>query len=183
MLESITVHGTAPPSGATDASTGSVFEHDEIERLPLNGGGLLSLLEMAPGTNVTPATRGEAGQFTTNGQRPNANYFTVDGVSANNGITAGGLPAQSTGGTLPALSAFGSMDSLISLEAMQEVRAQTSTTVAEFGRLPGAQHRAEQPGGRQRISRLDGVPPAARTAQRQRLVRQPGAGWTGCRCA
>ncbi len=138
MLESITVHGTAPTLDRDDASTGSLFEHEEISRLPLNGSGLLSLLEMVPGTNVTPATRGEAGQFTTNGQRPNTNYFTVDGVSANNGITAGGLPAQSTGGTLPALSAFGSMDSLISLDAVQEVRAQTSTTVAEFGRLPGA---------------------------------------------
>lgn len=138
MLETITVHGTAPMLERADASAGGQFEHEEIDRLPLNGGGLLSLLEMVPGTNVTPATRGEAGQFTTNGQRPNTNYFTVDGVSVNNGITAGGLPAQSTGGTLPALSAFGSMDSLISLEAVQEVRAQTSSTVAEFGRLPGA---------------------------------------------
>jgi hypothetical protein len=138
MLESITVHGTAPMLERNDASTGAQFEQDEIARLPLNGGGLLSLLEMVPGTNITPATRGEAGQFTANGQRPNANYFTVDGVSVNNGITAGGLPAQSTGGTLPALSAFGSMDSLISLEAVQDVRTQTSTTVAEFGRLPGA---------------------------------------------
>ncbi len=138
MLESITVHGTAPMLERTDASVGGQFEHEEIDRLPLNGGGLLSLLEMVPGTTVTPATRGEAGQFTTNGQRPNTNYFTVDGVSVNNGITAGGLPAQSTGGTLPALSAFGSMDSLISLEAVQEVRVQTSSAVAEFGRLPGA---------------------------------------------
>jgi len=137
-LETITVRGTTPMMERTDASTGGQFEHDEIERLPLNGGGLLNLLEMVPGTNVTPATRGDAGQFTTNGQRPNTNYFTVDGVSANNGITAGGLPAQATGGTLPSLSAFGSMDSLISLEAVEEVRTQTSTAVAEFGRLPGA---------------------------------------------
>src|SRR5205807_5948579 len=106
--------------------------------LPLNGRGLLTLLELAPGTNVIPATRGDAGQFTATGQRPNTNYFTVDGVSANTGVTAGGLPAQSTGGSLPALSAFGSMDSLISLEAVQEMRVTTSTSVAEFGRLPGA---------------------------------------------
>lgn len=138
ILESITVHGTAPMLDRTDASVGIRFEHDQIDRLPINGGGLLSLLEMTPGTNLIPATRGEAGQFTTNGQRPNTNYFTVDGVSANNGISAGGLPAQSTAGTLPALSAFGSMDSLISVEAVQEVRTQTSSAVAEFGRLPGA---------------------------------------------
>ena len=136
--ETITVFGASAPLDRSDASTGSLFDHEEISRMPVNGGGLLGLLDIVPGTNVVPATRGEPGQFTTNGQRPNTNYFTVDGISANNGITAGGLPAQSTGGTLPALSAFGSMDSLISLEAVQEVHAQTSTTVAEFGRLPGA---------------------------------------------
>lgn len=138
MNESITVHGTAPMLDRDDATTGGEFQHDQIDRLPVNGGGILTLLELLPGTNVTPATRGEAGQFTSNGQRPNSNYFTVDGISANNGITAGGLPAQSTGGTLPAVSAFGSLDSMISLEAVQEMRVQTSSTIAEFGRLPGA---------------------------------------------
>src|SRR3954452_11628416 len=136
--ETITVYGTAPLIGHDDASTGVRVDRGEFDKLPLNGGGLLNLLEFAPGTNVIPATRGDAGQFTATGQRPNTNYFTVDGVSANNGVTAGGLPAQSTGGSLPALSAFGSMDSLISLEAVQEMRVTTSTSVAEFGRLPGA---------------------------------------------
>ncbi len=99
---------------------------------------MLTLIELAPGAIVTPATRGEAGQFTATGQRPNTNYFTVDGVSANTGVTAGGLPAQPTGGVLPALSAYGSMDSLISLDAVEDFRITTSTSIAEFGRLPGA---------------------------------------------
>src|SRR6185369_10373408 len=116
---SITVLGTAPLIPQDDASAGSRIDREEIERMPLNGRGLLSLLETAPSANVTPATRGEAGQFTANGQRPNTNYFMVDGMSANTGVAAGGLPAQPTGGALPALSAFGSMDSLISLETMQ----------------------------------------------------------------
>ena len=136
--ETITVEGTAPMIEQDSAAAGIHTDRQEIERLPLNGRGLLTLLEMAPGSNVVPATRGDAGQFTVNGQRPNANYFTVDGVSANNGIAAGGLPAQSTGGALPALSAFGSMDSIISLEAVQDFHSVTSTSVAEFGRLPGA---------------------------------------------
>ena len=138
--ESITVYGNPPlfEREHEDASTGSRVERDEIERLPANGGGVLNLLELTPGTNITPATRGEAGQFSTSGQRPNTNYFTIDGVSANTGVTAGGLPAQSTGGAFPALSAFGSLDSLISLDAVEELRVTTSTSVAEFGRLPGA---------------------------------------------
>lgn len=136
--ETITVVGTAPLVTHEDGSTGTRLDRGDFDRLPLNGRGILTLLEMTPGTNVIPATRGDAGQFTAAGQRANANYFTVDGVSANTGVTAGGLPAQTTGGTLPALSAFGSMDSLISLESVQELRVTTSSSVAEFGRLPGA---------------------------------------------
>ncbi len=139
ILETVTVEGTPSPLDREDAAPETAFEHDEIARLPLNGGGLLQLLVAAPGTTVTPATRGEAGQFTTAGQRPNTNYFTVDGVSANNGVTAGGIPAQSTGGTLPPVSAFGSLDSLISPEVVDEFSIRTSSTGAEMGRLPGAQ--------------------------------------------
>ncbi len=139
MLETITVEGTPSPLDREDAARETGFEHDEITRLPLNGGGLLQLLDAAPGTNITPATRGEAGQFTAAGQRPNTNYFTLDGVSANNGVTAGGIPAQSTGGTLPPVSAFGSLDSLISPEVVDEFSIRTSSTGAEMGRLPGAQ--------------------------------------------
>ena len=138
FTDSVTVIGTAPTLERQDASTGGQFDADEIAHLPLNARGMLTLLELIPGTSVVPATRGDAGQFSTNGMRANTNYFTVDGVSANVGVSAGGLPAQATGGTLPALSAFGSLDSLISTEAMQEFRLQTSTTVAEFGRMPGA---------------------------------------------
>jgi len=93
VQETITVEGTAPPPGQEDASIGVRVFREDIQRLPLNGRGVLGLLELSPGTNVTPATRGESGQFTANGQRPNANYFTVDGASANTGVAAGGLPA------------------------------------------------------------------------------------------
>jgi hypothetical protein len=138
VQETITVEGTAPLTGQEDASIGVRVFREDIQRLPLNGRGVLGLLELSPGTNVTPATRGEAGQFTANGQRPNANYFTVDGASANTGVSAGGLPAQTTGGVLPVMSAFGSLDSLLPVEAVDELRVQTSNTVSELGRLPGA---------------------------------------------
>jgi hypothetical protein len=138
VQETITVEGDAPLIAREDASIGARVFHEDIQRLPLNGRGLLGLMELAPGTNVTPATRGEAGQFTANGQRPNTNYFTVDGASANTGVSAGGLAAQTTGGTLPALSAFGSLDSLLPIEAVEEFRLHTSAGVSDVGRLPGA---------------------------------------------
>ncbi len=136
--ETITVYGNSPALERPDASTATFLDRGDIERLPLNGRGLLTLFEFTPGANVTPATRGEAGQFSATGQRANTNYFTVDGVSANTGVTAGGLPAQSTGGALPALSSFGSFDSVIALDAIQDLRVTSSTSAAEFGRLAGA---------------------------------------------
>jgi hypothetical protein len=139
MQESITVEGLPDSKPVADAAVGTLITRDEIEHLPSSGRNLTSLLEFTPGTIITPATRGEPGQFTSGGQRPNANYFSVDGVSANTGVSAGGLPAQSTGGSLPAMTALGSLQGLLSLDAVDEFLVQTSTTAPDFGRLPGAQ--------------------------------------------
>lgn len=138
VLETITVEDAPTPLNRESSALATTLEREQIERLPLNGRGALGLIELEPGADIVPATRGDAGQFVAAGQRANTNYFTVDGVSANNGITAGGLPAQATGGTLPVLSAFGSLDSLISLDAVEEFRIQGAGNPSSFGRLPGA---------------------------------------------
>ena len=139
VQETVTVEGSAPLFNTGDASVQTVVGHEEIEHLPLDGQGLLGLIGLVPGAVVTPATRGEAGQFTVDGQRPNTHYFTVDGASANTGVSGGGLPAQATGGALPGMTAFGSLDSLLTPDALQEMRVQTSTSAPQFGRMPGAQ--------------------------------------------
>ncbi len=139
IQETITVEGSAPLFNTEEASVGTVVGRDEVEHLPLDGQGLLGLIGLVPGAVVTPATRGETGQFTVDGQRPNTHYFTVDGASANTGVSGGGQPAQSTGGALPGLTAFGSLDSLLTPDALQEMRIQTSTSAPQFGRMPGAQ--------------------------------------------
>jgi hypothetical protein len=54
------------------------------------------LIALTPGVVFTSQNLGQ-GQFSVNGQRSNANYFMVDGVSANFGTTINGL-----GQTLPA---------------------------------------------------------------------------------
>jgi hypothetical protein len=139
VQETITVEGSAPLFNTEQASVETVVGRDEVEHLPLDGSGLLGLIGLVPGAVVTPATRGEAGQFTVDGQRPNTHYFTVDGASANTGVSGGGSPAEATGGALPGMTAFGSLDSLLTPDALQEMRVQTSTSTPQFGRMPGAQ--------------------------------------------
>ncbi|MBL8230864.1 MAG: TonB-dependent receptor [Bryobacterales bacterium] len=139
MKQVITIESVPPMTNTDDASVGTRVPRRLFESLPLNGRGLMSLAELAPGVTATPVVNGEAGQFTANGQRANAHYFTVDGVSANTGVAGSGLPAQFTGGTLPGMTAFGSLHGLVSLEALEELRIQTSTFAPEFGRMPGAQ--------------------------------------------
>jgi hypothetical protein len=123
----------------TDAAVGTVVDRKFVENLPLNGRSFQSLITLTPGVVLTKATFGEQGQFSVNGQRANANYFTVDGVSANAGVSAGLSLAQSAGGELPSFSAAGGTNSLVSVDAMQEFKIQTSTFAPEFGRTPGAQ--------------------------------------------
>src|SRR5262249_47861795 len=105
--ETITINSAPDQTNTSDATVGGMAGRRWIETLPLDGRGILSLIDLAPGVLATPASGGEAGQFTVNGQRPNTNYFTVDGVSANNNVTGGTGPAQFAGGTLPGMTAFG----------------------------------------------------------------------------
>ena len=117
----------------------TVVDRQLVENLPLNGRSFQSLLELTPGVVLTRADFFQQGQFSANGQRPNANYFTVDGVSANVGVSGGASLGQTAGGTLPSLAATGGTNSLVSVDALQEFRVQTSSFAAEFGRTPGAQ--------------------------------------------
>ncbi len=117
----------------------TVVERQFVENLPLNGRSFQSLLELTPGVVLTKSDFFQQGQFSVNGQRPNANYFTVDGVSANVGVSSGASLGQSAGGSLPAFAATGGTNNLVSVDALQEFRIQTSTYAAEFGRTPGAQ--------------------------------------------
>ena len=136
--ESVTVEGGAPLVNTESAAVSTVIDRRFVENLPLNGRSFSSLLDLTPGVVLTPSNFQEQGQFSVNGQRPDANYFMVDGVAANLGTSASGL-GQGGAGQLPATSAFGGMSNLVSLDALQEFRIQTSTFAPEFGRSPGAQ--------------------------------------------
>ena len=117
----------------------TVVNRQFVDRVPLNGRSVQNLIGLAPGVVFTKATTSEQGQFSVNGQRASSNYFTIDGVSANVAVAASIVPGQSGAGSLPALSATGGTNNLVSLDALEEFKIQTSTFAPEFGRTPGAQ--------------------------------------------
>lgn len=139
MQEVVTVEGGSRTINTEDASSGVLLAGEMATRLPISGSTLQGLIALAPGVIATPATLGEAGQFSVNGQRPNANYFVTDGVSVNSGIGGAGLPGQFSGGTLPSMTALGTLQGLAVISEVREVQVKTSTFAPEFGRMPGAQ--------------------------------------------
>jgi len=138
ISESMTVTADATPINTTDASVSTVVDRNFAENLPLNGRSFQSLILLTPGVVLTVSNTSDSGQFSVNGQRASANYWMVDGVSANAGATALGWN-DSFGGSQGSSSVLGGTNSLVSVDAMQEFRIQTSTYAPEFGRTPGAQ--------------------------------------------
>jgi len=136
--ETVTVQGGAPLLNTSDATVSTLIGNQFVENMPLNGRSFSTLIDLAPGVVLAQSNFYEQGQFSVNGQRPDANYFMVDGVSANLGTSASNL-GQGGAGQLPATSAFGGTSNLVSLDALQEFRIQTSTFAPEYGRTPGAQ--------------------------------------------
>ncbi len=120
-------------------AVGTVVDRQFVENLPLNGRSFQALIALTPGVVQTKASGGNPGQFSVNGQRADANYFTVDGVSANIGHSTFNGAIGSSGGSVPGLTAVGGTNNLISIDALQEFKIQTSTYSPEFGRSPGGQ--------------------------------------------
>jgi len=137
--ETVTVQGSASLHNTSDASVSTIIDPRFVDNIPLNGRSFQTLIMLTPGVVVTPTTYDDQGQFSVNGQRADANYFMVDGVSANFGVTGYTPLVQAAGGALPALSVSGGTNSLVSVDAMQEFRVQTSSFAPEFGRTPGGQ--------------------------------------------
>jgi hypothetical protein len=136
VSESSTVVGT-PLLQTDSAAVSTVVDQQFVRNMPLNGRSFQSLIALTPGVVFTSQNLGQ-GQFSVNGQRSNANYFIVDGVSANFGTTLNGL-GQTLAGGIPGFTAQGGTNGLVSIDAMQEFRVQTSSYAPEFGRTSGAQ--------------------------------------------
>lgn len=139
--QTVTVDGSGIEINTTDATVSTVIDRQFVSNIPLNGRSFQSLLTAVPGVSVVPSTgNGESGEFTVNGQRTEGNYFSVDGVAANTGASPGGIGfGGGFSGTTPNETVLGTTQSLLSVDALQEFRATTSSFSAEYGRTPGGQ--------------------------------------------
>src|SRR5712692_1079120 len=139
VSETITVEGGASLVDTESASVSTVVDRNFAEQLPMNGRSFQTLIQLTPGVVVVQSNPEDSGQFSVNGQRSASNYWTVDGVSANVGVGSNANGGNGAGGTVGSLSVLGGTNSLVSVDAMQEFRIQTSTYAPEFGRTPGGQ--------------------------------------------
>jgi len=135
----VTVTGTRPLLQTSSGALGAFLDRGLMGDLPLNGRSLQPILELIPGAVLTKTTPLEQGQFSVNGQRANANSFTIDGASANVGVFVADSLGQAGGGSLPGLSTSGGTNALFSMDALEEIHIQSSSYGAELGRTPGAQ--------------------------------------------
>jgi Carboxypeptidase regulatory-like domain/TonB dependent receptor/TonB-dependent Receptor Plug Domain len=137
VTQTIEVESTSLIDQSPSVST--LVDQQFIKNLPLNGRSFQQLIALTPGFVLTKTNTDTQGQFSVNGQRSNANYFMIDGVGANIGVSPGTNTAANTSGTTPGLAATGGTNNLVSVDALQEFKVLTSSFAPEFGRTPGAQ--------------------------------------------
>lgn len=150
----VTVDGSGLTINTSDGAVSTVIDQKFVENTPLNGRSFQSLILLTPGTNTNTPQRssglGASGEFSVNGQRTESNYYTVDGVSANigsNGVAIGAGPS----GSVASATALGTTQALVSVDALQEFRVDSSTYSAEYGRNPGGQFAMVSRSGTDRI--------------------------------
>jgi len=142
--ESVTVEGGTPLVNSESAAVSTVVDRQFVENSPMNGRSFQSLILLTPGvTTANPQDTGGfggRGEFNVSGQRSESNSTSVDGVSADVLASVNfrsGIASYS--GSLPAATAEGTTQALVSLDALEEFRVQSSSYSAEYGRHPGGQ--------------------------------------------
>jgi outer membrane receptor protein involved in Fe transport len=133
VAESVTVAGGVPAIELASSSVDSVVNSTTVVGLPLNGRDWTQLATLAPGvntiatqdtvgTNANRGNRGNGNEFTVSGTRPQANNYTIDGVSVVD--YSGGGPGSASGFAL-------------GVDAVAEFSVITSNHSAEYGRTSG----------------------------------------------
>jgi hypothetical protein len=140
VSDSVTIREAIEPDGKSSQtdSSDTVIRPDDVHGLPRNDNTVMGLLALSPGVLYTPASRGEPGQFSSLGSRPNTNRFIVDGVSANNAVAGAGWPSFLPGERLPAMTALGTTQTLAVIDSIENVTVRAEDDGASFEQDPGA---------------------------------------------
>lgn len=139
----IDASGLVPATNGATVST--VVNRKFVANIPLNGRSFQDLISMTPGViTQTPQAFGASysgqGDFSVNGQRPDTNSYTIDGVSADIGVgLLGGHTKFASSGNAAGTTALGTTQSLVSVDDLQEFRVLTSNYSSEYGRASGGQ--------------------------------------------
>jgi len=129
--QTVAVKGSAELLKTDDASVGEVVDQRSVESLPLNGRMLIDLVLTVPGAHISHGAAtgdmnplywrpGQRSAVSIGGNRPNANYFLLDG-------------ATNTDPT------FNTQNLSASPDAVQEFQVQTGSYQAEMGGAGGGQ--------------------------------------------
>jgi Carboxypeptidase regulatory-like domain len=129
--ESLDVSAKTEMLKTSDASLGEVVETKSIQELPLNGRMLLDLVVTVPGAHVGSGAQlgnvnplywrpGQPSALSIGGNRPNANYFLLDGVTNTD-------------------QTFNTQNVSPSPDAVQEFQVQTGSYTADLGGAGGGQ--------------------------------------------
>jgi hypothetical protein len=142
--QNVTVDGSGITINTTDGSVSTVINRQFVANIPLNGRSFQDLISLTPGVvtqspQTTSTSPGNRGDFSINGQRTESNYYTVDGVSGNVSAGSSAGNGYAASGAMAATSALGTTQSLLSVDALQEFRVETSSYSAEYGGSPGGQ--------------------------------------------
>lgn len=133
-VEASTVEVERSPVVAT------TVDRNLVESIPLNGRTIQNLIALTPGAITFQANNSSnVGQISVNGLRTTQNYMTIDGVSANLYVGTNLAGVGQSNGNVPGFSQLGTTSNLVSVDALQEFKVQTSNYSAEYGRTPGAQ--------------------------------------------
>ncbi len=131
----VQVTDAAPLVDTATSSVGEVIAGRQVTELPLNGRNFTQLALLTPGVtrgnygNGASGVNGDAetfrnnesggGSLSTNGLRPQANNFILDGIDNNESLV-------------------NTLDFFPNIEGTEEFRVNTSTAPAEFGRAGGS---------------------------------------------
>jgi outer membrane receptor protein involved in Fe transport len=133
VAETVTVEGGEPAIELASSSIGAVVNSKTVVELPLNGRDWTQLATLTPGvntiatqdtvgTNANRGNRGNGNELTVAGTRPQANNYTIDGISVVD--YSGGGPGSASGYAL-------------GVDAVAEFSVITGNHSSEYGRTAG----------------------------------------------